>query len=138
MAGILCCDHAKSYEKQRKSPEKRKFREFSYWIWMEWLNLGHLDEVKWEEFTIGTTAISVTRFGDAVGSMRCFVRCEHQCYRDVEFREVSEQLLVDADYRKIDGYKKYKCRKHEDRFFEVNVYERDPESTYFERNVVLF
>ncbi|KAF1911663.1 hypothetical protein BDU57DRAFT_543149 [Ampelomyces quisqualis] len=44
---------------------------------------------------------------------------------DGEFVEVTEQWLVTANFQKLNTFKNYKCGMHK-KFFEVNVYQRDP------------
>ncbi|KAK8055651.1 hypothetical protein PG993_000878 [Apiospora rasikravindrae] len=42
-----------------------------------------------------------------------------------EFVEVAEDDLIQANFQKLNSYKNYKCDTH-DRFFEVNIYQKDP------------
>ncbi|KAK8088429.1 MFS multidrug transporter [Apiospora hydei] len=42
-----------------------------------------------------------------------------------EFVEVAEDDLIQANFQKLNSYKNYKCGTH-DRFFEVNIYQKDP------------
>ncbi|KAF4535198.1 MFS multidrug transporter [Lasiodiplodia theobromae] len=41
------------------------------------------------------------------------------------FVEVTESDLIAANYKKLNAYKNFKCSTH-NKFFEVNVYEKDP------------
>ncbi|OJD36007.1 mfs multidrug transporter [Diplodia corticola] len=41
------------------------------------------------------------------------------------FVEVTESDLIAANYKKLNAYKNFKCSNH-NKFFEVNVYEKDP------------
>ncbi|KAK6822015.1 mfs multidrug transporter [Apiospora arundinis] len=42
-----------------------------------------------------------------------------------EFVEITEDDLVQANYKKLNAYKNYKCEAH-NKFFELNVYQKDP------------
>ncbi|KAH6839463.1 hypothetical protein B0I37DRAFT_449387 [Chaetomium sp. MPI-CAGE-AT-0009] len=42
-----------------------------------------------------------------------------------EFLEVVEDDLLQANFLKLNTYKNFKCQSH-DKFFEVNVYQKDP------------
>ncbi|ERT03291.1 hypothetical protein HMPREF1624_01598 [Sporothrix schenckii ATCC 58251] len=42
-----------------------------------------------------------------------------------EFVEITEQALIQANFQKLNTYKNYKCDSH-NKFFEVNVYQKDP------------
>ncbi|KAK6597669.1 hypothetical protein ACHAQE_007197 [Botrytis cinerea] len=42
-----------------------------------------------------------------------------------DFIEISEQHLILANYQKLNSYKNFKCTPH-NKFFEVNLYQRDP------------
>ncbi|KAF1999499.1 hypothetical protein P154DRAFT_554760 [Amniculicola lignicola CBS 123094] len=48
------------------------------------------------------------------------------------FVEVSEKWLVVANFQKLNAFKNYKCGAH-NKFFEINVYEKDPVSLRYWR-----
>ena len=77
----------------------------------------------------------------ALGSKRYFIVAKE---KDEPFLEVSEMELIEANFQKLNSwvfsltstleltaanigsrYKNFKCTEH-DRFFEVNMYQRDP------------
>ncbi|KAG8980730.1 hypothetical protein FRB94_005899 [Tulasnella sp. JGI-2019a] len=41
------------------------------------------------------------------------------------FQEVTEKALVDANFSKLNSFKNFKCTVH-NRFFELNLYKKDP------------
>ncbi|KAM3074294.1 hypothetical protein ACMFMG_002895 [Clarireedia jacksonii] len=42
-----------------------------------------------------------------------------------DFIEITERDLIAANYQKLNSYKNYRCSTH-DKFFEVNLYQKDP------------
>jgi len=46
-------------------------------------------------------------------------------YPDMGFGEVTEQDLIQANYQKVNSYKNFKRVTH-DKFFELNLYQKDP------------
>ncbi|KAK8028479.1 hypothetical protein PG991_005535 [Apiospora marii] len=55
-------------------------------------------------------------------SKRYFVPIAHE---PNGFVEVTEDDLIQANFKKLNSYKNYKCEVH-DKFFELNVYQKDP------------
>ncbi|EPE36671.1 hypothetical protein GLAREA_08834 [Glarea lozoyensis ATCC 20868] len=41
------------------------------------------------------------------------------------FVELTEKALIDANFQKLNSYKNYRCSSH-DKFFEFNLYQKDP------------
>ncbi|KAF1992312.1 hypothetical protein K402DRAFT_321278, partial [Aulographum hederae CBS 113979] len=42
-----------------------------------------------------------------------------------QFAEVNEYYLVEENYQKVNSFKNYRCTSH-NKFFEVNLYQKDP------------
>ncbi|KAI5918568.1 hypothetical protein F4810DRAFT_569165 [Camillea tinctor] len=55
-------------------------------------------------------------------STRYFAKVQDQ---GEDFVEVNEDALIQANFQKLNAYKNFRCGSH-DKFFEVNVYQKDP------------
>ncbi|KIH86489.1 hypothetical protein SPBR_08737 [Sporothrix brasiliensis 5110] len=58
----------------------------------------------------------------ALESKRYFMPAEGD---STEFVEITEQALIQANFQKLNTYKNYKYDSHK-KYFEINVYQKDP------------
>ncbi|KAL1623447.1 hypothetical protein SLS54_004436 [Diplodia seriata] len=127
MTTLFCCSDSQPYRPRTLSHE-RKFTTF----------------LKWAAFPRETTAQSPGEQGDKLASLgyphviqmvtqvnfgplegkRYFAAAGREDDEEA-FVEVTESDLIAANYKKLNAYKNFKCSSH-NKFFEVNVYEKDP------------
>ncbi|KAI1497552.1 hypothetical protein F5X99DRAFT_396436 [Biscogniauxia marginata] len=122
MSALFCCDEIKPFRPQHLSHEP-KFRTFMDWA-------AYPKEASPSEDTTGLNelkspfVIQLVRqvnYGP-LESKRYFANVKDQ---DEDFVEVSEDDLIQANFQKLNSFKNYRCEGH-NKFFEVNVYQKDP------------
>ncbi|KAK0388375.1 hypothetical protein NLU13_4620 [Sarocladium strictum] len=119
---LFCCSSIQPYRPQRLSHDA-KFTSFILWA-------SFPREAQPEKRKDGTAlsgkdyAIQLVRqvnFGP-LETIRYFVPTGEDAGA---FVEISGQDLIQANFQKVNTYKNYKCLVH-NKFFEVNVYQKDP------------
>ncbi|KAH6884900.1 hypothetical protein B0T10DRAFT_564325 [Thelonectria olida] len=125
MASLFCCDKIKSYRPQYLSHEA-KFNNFMTWAsFPRESAAGSGDDTAINLLEVHPPfAVQLVRqinYGP-LEFKRYFVPIEGKQH---EFVEVVETALIQANFQKLNTYKNYKCDVH-DRFFEVNIYQKDP------------
>ncbi|KAF1976090.1 hypothetical protein BU23DRAFT_431957, partial [Bimuria novae-zelandiae CBS 107.79] len=128
MATIFCCS---SFTPYRPRPLDRdgKFTAFINWSMSQ----------KTSAVTDGTPSTTVNSASYAVQlvreknfgpqeSVRYFVPTAGS-----DFVETSEDSLIEANIEKLNSFKNFKCSSH-DKFFEVNLYQKNPSSTHHWRS----
>ncbi|KFZ00470.1 hypothetical protein V500_01053 [Pseudogymnoascus sp. VKM F-4518 (FW-2643)] len=123
---VFCCSNLQPYRPKTLDLEP-KFIDFISWA--KWASLGTSCAAGKPSDTQGATehypyAVQLVRqvnYGP-LESKRYFVP-EDNSARD--FVEVTADDLVDANFEKVNSYKNFKCLIH-NKFFEVNLYEKDP------------
>ncbi|CAI0651515.1 unnamed protein product [Colletotrichum noveboracense] len=123
MSALLCCESLKPYKALRTDHEVR-FTRF-----MAWANDFQRTVIEEASKIDGTNriplyAIQLVRqvnYGP-LESKRYFVNfadCTHS------YVEVAGDFLIQVNFQKINSFKNFKCDIH-DRFFEINLYQKDP------------
>ncbi|KAF2681904.1 hypothetical protein K458DRAFT_406114 [Lentithecium fluviatile CBS 122367] len=121
MSSIFCCSSVQPYKNKRLT-EEAKFRPF-----LTWAEFPKESTVETPGPDISTSIFVIqfvkqVNFGPLEGK-RYFV------FKDDVFVEVTEQWLIDANFQKLNAFKNFKCSAH-NKFFEVNVYQKDPVNTH--------
>ncbi|WPH02449.1 Hypothetical protein R9X50_00531300 [Acrodontium crateriforme] len=121
MSSIFCCTGIKPYRPQQLSHET-KFTSF-----MNWAKFP-------QESTVSNdlkTAVARAPFAIQLVQQVNFGRLESKRYfipvegvKDA-FGEITEDDVVNANFQKLNTYKNQKCETH-NKFFELNVYQKDP------------
>ncbi|KAF2635340.1 hypothetical protein P280DRAFT_536420 [Massarina eburnea CBS 473.64] len=121
MSAIFCCSGTQGY-KNKTISEESKFREF-----ITWVAFPKESKIQTEDLpSTATLAIQVVKqvnYGP-LENKRYFIHNSNGS-GETAFVEVAEQWLINANFQKLNAYKNYKCATH-NRFFEMNVYEKDP------------
>ncbi|PNP85426.1 hypothetical protein FNYG_01255 [Fusarium nygamai] len=122
MPTIFCCNAIEPYRSQYLSHQS-KFNNFL--SWGSFPRDSTLDEAQHDLSELNPSyAVQLVRqvnFGP-LESKRYFIP---QDSSEGQYIEVSEQDLIQANFKKANTYKNYKCRGH-NKFFEVNIYQKDP------------
>ncbi|KAF2132982.1 hypothetical protein P153DRAFT_393922 [Dothidotthia symphoricarpi CBS 119687] len=119
MSSIYCCSDIRGYRNATLSHES-KFSAFTAWSnFPKESSVTTFDVVLSDnQATFAIQVVKQVNFGP-LESKRYFVR-------DGEiFVEVKEKWLIDANFQKLNTYKNFKCAAH-NKFFELNVYQKDP------------
>ncbi|KAK2771995.1 MFS multidrug transporter [Colletotrichum kahawae] len=123
MSALLCCESLKSYKALRTDHEV-KFTQFM--AWAKTCKSTVIEETSKIDGSnrIPLYAIQLVRqvnFGP-LESKRYFVSFD-DCTN--AYVEVAEDFLIQANFQKLNSFKSFKCDIH-DRFFEINLYQKDP------------
>ncbi|KAI1491210.1 hypothetical protein F5X96DRAFT_668928 [Biscogniauxia mediterranea] len=122
MSVLFCCDSIKPYRPQYISHEG-KFTTFMKWASYPKEVPPREDKVSLDELKTPFVIQLVRQVNyGSLESRRYFARVEDQ---DEDFVEVDEDALIQANFQKLNAYKNFKCESH-NKFFEVNVYQKDP------------
>ncbi|KAF1842710.1 uncharacterized protein K460DRAFT_407105 [Cucurbitaria berberidis CBS 394.84] len=126
MSSIFCCTNVHGY-KNRIISHEQKFTAFMAWATFPKESTITTDESVTAEANIGSPfviqLVKQVNYGP-LESKRYFA--SKQVSGEGEgFVEVTEQWLIDANFEKLNTFKNFKCATH-NRFFEVNVYQKDP------------
>ncbi|KAK4068683.1 hypothetical protein Purlil1_13730 [Purpureocillium lilacinum] len=118
---IFCCGQITPYRPQHLSHES-KFTSFL--AWAAFPRKSSVGNVPVSGDIAAPFAIQLVRqvnFGP-LESKRYFIPCTDAV---AVFDEVNEDALIQANFQKLNTYKNYKCDNH-NKFFELNVYQKDP------------
>ncbi|KAG5791048.1 hypothetical protein H9Q69_009891 [Fusarium xylarioides] len=122
MSSLFCCDAIESYRSQYLSHQS-KFNNFM--SWGSFPRQSTLDEIQHNLSQLNPSyAVQLVRqvnFGP-LESKRYFIP---QDLSEGQYTEVFEQDLIQANFKKANTYKNYRCSSH-NKFFEVNIYQKDP------------
>ncbi|KAG4261812.1 hypothetical protein FPRO04_09786 [Fusarium proliferatum] len=122
MSTLFCCGAIEPYRPQYLSHQS-KFNNFMSWA--SFPRESTLDETQHDLSQLNPSyAVQLVRqvnFGP-LESKRYFIP---QNTSEGQYVEVSEQDLIQANFKKLNTYKNYKCGGH-NKFFEVNIYQKDP------------
>ncbi|KAL8387092.1 hypothetical protein RB595_010163 [Gaeumannomyces hyphopodioides] len=125
---LLCCGSIKPYRPMYLLHQS-KFTNFMAWATYPKAcpaASGEADKVDLDElkppFVI--QLVRQVNYGP-MESKRFFASLGHQEGKGQEFVEVSENDLIQANFQKLNSYKNFKCDSH-NKFFEVNIYQKDP------------
>ncbi|GME61652.1 mfs multidrug transporter [Neofusicoccum parvum] len=135
MSTLFCCSNVKPYRPVTLAHEP-KFRAFMRWAAfpretatqpsdeqsskLASLNHPHVIQL-----------VKQVNYG-ALESTRYFAPTEGED-EEQAFLEITEADLIAANYKKLNTYKNFKCVQH-NKFFEVNVYEKDPVNAHHWRH----
>ncbi|KAJ4169621.1 hypothetical protein NW754_005773 [Fusarium falciforme] len=103
MTSCFCCDAIRPYRPQHLDHEA-KFTRFMAWVHKE------------ESESAPVTGAESTNLNDIHPSFAV------QLVRQVNFGPLESKR---ANFQKLNAYKNFRCDAH-NRFFEVNLYQRDP------------
>ncbi|KAH8168998.1 MFS multidrug transporter [Sarocladium implicatum] len=124
MSSIFCCGSVSPYRPQRLQHEQ-KFESFMRWARFP---RSASPEAATDEPPMNRLqpefAIQIVRqvnYGP-LESKRYFIPTDST---NSEFVEVTEYDLIQANFQKLNSYKNWKCTEH-DKFFETNVYQKNP------------
>ncbi|KAI4953506.1 hypothetical protein J4E91_002353 [Alternaria rosae] len=120
MSSIFCCSNIQGYRNRILSHEP-KFKTFMAWAtYPKESDIVSSDAApSATDITFAVQFVKQTNYGP-LDSKRYFVTGS-----DGTFVEVTEQWLIDANFEKLNTFKNYKCTAH-NKFFEVNVYQKNP------------
>ncbi|KAF5517377.1 hypothetical protein CGCA056_v011419 [Colletotrichum aenigma] len=123
MSALLCCESLRPYKALRTDHEVR-FIQF-----MAWANDGQptvIEETSKIDSSNRTPlyAIQLMRQVNCgpLESKRYFVNFADRTHSYVE---AAEDFLIQCNFQKVNSFKNFKCDIH-DRFFEINLYQKDP------------
>ncbi|KAG7409801.1 hypothetical protein Forpe1208_v011105 [Fusarium oxysporum f. sp. rapae] len=124
MPTLFCCNAIESYRSQYLSHES-KFNNFISWGSFPTESALDTGDIQHDLSQLNSSyAVQLVRqvnFGP-LKSKRYFIP---QDSSEGQYIEVSKQDLIQANFKKANTYKNYKCRSH-NKFFEVNIYQKDP------------
>ncbi|KAF9780381.1 hypothetical protein IL306_000317 [Fusarium sp. DS 682] len=124
MPTIFCCSDIEPYRSQHLS-HQTKFNNFMSWGSFpkeSSLSTGYArHDFSQLNPSYAVQLVRQVNFGP-LESKRYFIPTDSS---EIEYVEVSEQDLIEANFKKVNTYKNYKCRGH-NKFFEVNIYKKDP------------
>ncbi|KAF3805055.1 hypothetical protein GCG54_00005800 [Colletotrichum gloeosporioides] len=123
MSALLCCESLKPYKALHTDHEVR-FTQFMAWAKDSQPTVIEATPKIDSSNRIPLYAIQLVRqvnYGP-LESKRYFVNfadCTHS------YVEVAEDFLIQINFQKVNSFKNFKCDIH-DRFFEINLYQKDP------------
>ncbi|KAF4811355.1 hypothetical protein CGCSCA5_v010011 [Colletotrichum siamense] len=123
MSALLCCESLKPYKALRTDHEAR-FTQFMAWAKDSQPTVIEETSKIDSSNRLPLYAIQLVRqvnYGP-LESKRYFVSFADRTHSYVE---VAEDFLIQANFQKVNSFKNFKCDIH-DRFFEINLYEKDP------------
>ncbi|KAI8721452.1 hypothetical protein NCS52_00592800 [Fusarium sp. LHS14.1] len=125
MSSCFCCDAIRPYRPQYLDHEA-KFTSFMAWVHKEESNSAPVPEIKSTDLNelhpyFAVQLVRQVNFGP-LESKRYFITLSTA---SDAFKEVTESDLIRANFQKLNAYKNFRCDAH-NRFFEVNLYQRDP------------
>ncbi|KAM3556918.1 hypothetical protein ARSEF4850_005306 [Beauveria asiatica] len=118
---LFCCSSIRPYRPQHLAHES-KFTSFV--TWASFPTESRIDYAANLRVIHAPFAIQLVRqvnYGP-LESKRYFI--PHADTKDI-FDEVVEDDLIRANFQKLNAYKNFKCEVH-NKFFELNVYQKDP------------
>ncbi|EXM19077.1 hypothetical protein RAB80_015016 [Fusarium oxysporum f. sp. vasinfectum] len=128
MSTLFCCDAIEPYRSQYLSHQS-KFDNFMSWGSFPKEFTVDIGDVQHDLSQLNPSyAVQLVRqvnFGP-LESKRYFITKDSS---EGQYMEVSEQVLIQANFKKANTYKNYKCRNH-NKFFDVNIYQKDPVSKH--------
>ncbi|KAF2705053.1 hypothetical protein K504DRAFT_388777 [Pleomassaria siparia CBS 279.74] len=124
MSTVFCCSNIRPYKSKTLSHEST-FAKFMTWATFPRASDPHSSN----NSALTTTPSYVVQIVKQVNfgpieSKRYFAITEDGS-GDEAFVEVLEKWLIDANFQKLNTFKNFKCVSH-NKFFEVNVYQKDP------------
>ncbi|OGM44668.1 hypothetical protein ABOM_007477 [Aspergillus bombycis] len=123
---IFCCTHITPYRPQILGQES-KFNEFLEWA--HWTVTSEVSSDYDASSTVPEYAVQLVKqvnYGPLEGR-RYFI--PRRDLSGAEFIEVSEQWLIEKNFQKLNSYKNFRCALH-NKFFELNLYRKDPVNTH--------
>ncbi|KAJ4245736.1 hypothetical protein NW762_013860 [Fusarium torreyae] len=125
MSSLFCCDTIKPYRPQYLSHQS-KFDNFMSWGSFPRVSLVKNNDKASRDFSQVAPSYAVQLVKQAnhgpLESKRYFIPTDST---EVDFVEVTEDDLIQANFQKVNTYKNFKCQTH-NKFFEVNIYQKDP------------
>ncbi|KAI0473170.1 hypothetical protein GGR56DRAFT_698174 [Xylariaceae sp. FL0804] len=143
MSSLFCCGSVKPYKSQYVL-HQAKFTTFMDWakspknvVPVSSPAAEHNDRETPLESLGAQFVIQLVRqvnYGPLEG-IRYFARVDDSkdIGDDEKFVEVKDKDLIQANFKKLNSYKNFRCAEH-DKFFELNVYEKDPVNKHHWRN----
>ncbi|KAL5382851.1 hypothetical protein PMIN02_009818 [Paraphaeosphaeria minitans] len=124
MATIFCCSFFTPY-RPRPLDHDGKFTKFTRWSTSQRTS-AVLDDNPSSLVNTAPYAVQLVRqinFGPQE-AVRYFVPTTGD-----EFVETTEDSLIEANFEKLNSFKNFRCSSH-DKFFEVNLYQKNPSNTH--------
>ncbi|KAK4541726.1 hypothetical protein LTR36_007435 [Oleoguttula mirabilis] len=124
MSSIFCCNKYQPH-RSRTVDHEAKFRALLSWAQSTSSSpigsvQSSVEEMLGDSSSYAVQVVQQVNFGP-VETRRYFVA---DAASDT-FTEISERDLVDANYKKVNSYKNFKCALH-NKYFELNMYQKDP------------
>ncbi|KAM5527050.1 MFS multidrug transporter [Fusarium oxysporum f. sp. phaseoli] len=124
MSAIFCCPDIKPY-RPRWLDHEPKFTAF-----LRWTNHLTTPLATEDDFSVVNNAPYAVQLVRQVNYgpqevIRYFVPAEN----DSIFMETTETDLLNANFEKLNSYKNFRCEYH-NKFFEVNLYQKNPTNTH--------
>ncbi|KAI1189503.1 hypothetical protein F5B17DRAFT_428492 [Nemania serpens] len=122
MSSLFCCAGVKPY-KPSYLQHQSKFNEFMTWAGFPKESCQSKDEIDLDEMNpeFVVQLVRQANYGP-LEATRYFAKTRDHAET---FVEVGERALIQANFKKLNSYKNFKCEQH-DKFFEVNLYQKDP------------
>ncbi|KAK1749488.1 hypothetical protein QBC47DRAFT_465535 [Echria macrotheca] len=125
MSSLFCCGSTKPF-RPAYLLHQAKFTAFMTWAKFPRSSSPAIDDAERVDLVAlqppyAIQLVQQVNYGP-LESKRYFVPIEGS---ETEFVEVVEDDLLQANFKKLNSYKNFKCEEH-DKFFEVNVYQKDP------------
>ncbi|KAI5459669.1 hypothetical protein BGZ63DRAFT_465138 [Mariannaea sp. PMI_226] len=121
---VFCCSKIEPYRAQQLDHE-RKFTAFM--TWADRVTSSLTSNENHTPVSGAPYAVQIVRqinFGPQEW-IRYFIPGSGE----TAFAEVTEDDLLEANFKKLNSYKNFRCAKH-NRFFEVNIYQKDAINTH--------
>ncbi|KAK4210628.1 hypothetical protein QBC37DRAFT_447851 [Rhypophila decipiens] len=123
MSAVFCCPSISPF-RPRQLDHELKFSAFMKWAKKEPSPGSDSSLVPSAPYAI--QVVKQVNYGPQE-SIRYFVP------NDLEFREATEDALLEANFEKVNSYKNFRCTRH-DKFFELNFYQKNATNTHHWRS----
>ncbi|KAI1117864.1 hypothetical protein F5Y14DRAFT_326889 [Nemania sp. NC0429] len=127
MSSLFCCAGIKPY-KPSYLQHQSKFADFTTWAQFPKESARSNDEIDLDEMRpeFVVQLVRQVNYGP-LEATRYFAKTNDHARE--RFVEIGEQALIQANFKKLNSYKNFKCEEH-DKFFEVNLYQKDPVNSH--------
>ncbi|KAM0260043.1 hypothetical protein ACHAQJ_002967 [Trichoderma viride] len=122
MPDLFCCPSIKPYRPRRLDHEE-KFDRFMQWAKFASSNPSE-GYLLITDSQYAVQLVKQVNFGSQE-SIRYFIPASN----GIEYVEITESNLLEANFKKLNSYKNFKCGVH-NRFFEVNLYQKNPTNAH--------
>ncbi|QDS70118.1 hypothetical protein FKW77_005327 [Venturia effusa] len=132
MTSLFCCRNTEPYKPRILSHEPKFSSFLEYATFPRESSIQHEKKPADLDYPFVIQLVQQVNHGP-LESKRYFMADRNNQVFPNFFVEITEADLVEANYMKLNAYKNYKCTHH-NKFFEVNIYQKDPVNTHHWRS----